>query len=371
MNPAAPNAADVDAQWQVARAALEQGRASDAHAALTQLLQLDPSLFIPRLHLGRLLEDAGQYDAAVVQYFGAVMRAQSKGRWRDESTTAPHLRDAVLHAMDVIDAERQQVFRRSYESLRAQHGDAALARVDECLHIYLHEHQIVYPDPRQQPKFLYFPGLPATPYFARELFPWYAQLESNVDAIRDELQSVLRDAHGIEPFLKFQTAEQAQGYLAGTDAAPSWDAFFFYRHGVRNDANCARCPRTAAILDALPLVRIREHAPEVCFSVLTPGTHILPHRGVTNVRLVTHLPLIVPEQCVLTVGGEARAWREGECFTFDDTFEHEAWNRGSSIRVVMLLDCWNPHLTEVERAAVSLLVAAIGDFNHAAGISDD
>ena len=117
-------------------------------------------------------------------------------------------------------------------------------------------------------------------------------------------------------------------------------------------------------------MRIREHAPEVCFSVLTPGTHILPHRGVTNVRLVTHLPLIVPENCVLTVGGEARAWREGECFTFDDTYEHEAWNRGASTRVVMLMDCWNPHLSEIERVGVSLLVGAIGDFNHAAGIAD-
>lgn len=371
MNPPVPNTADVDAQWQVARAALEGGRNEDARAALAQLLALDPSLFIPRLHLGSLLEDAGQTDAAVVQYFGAVTRAQKQGRWLSRETTAPHLRDAVLHAMDMIDAQRAQVFRHAYEPLRAQHGDAALARVDECLDVYLSGQEIAYPDPRQQPKFLYFPGLPATPYFDRAQFPWYAQLESNVAAIRDELQAVLRDARGIEPFLKFDSPEQAKGYLAGTSAPPSWDAFFFYRHGARHDGNCARCPRTAAILDALPLVRIREHAPEVCFSVLTPGTHILPHRGVTNVRLVTHLPLIVPENCVLTVGGEARAWREGECFTFDDTFEHEAWNRGGSIRVVMLLDCWNPHLSEVERAALSLLVAAIGDFNRAAGISDD
>ena len=370
MNPAAPSAADVDAQWQIARAALEQGRDEDARQALTELLRLDSSLFIPRLHLGRLLEDAGQFDAAVVQYFGAVMRAQAKGRWRDEATTAPALRESVLHAMDVIDAERAQVFRRAYEPLREQHGDAALARVDECLDIYLGQRQVVYPDPRQQPKFLYFPGLPTTPYFARELFPWYAALESGVEEIRAELHAVLRDAQGIEPFLKFASAEQAQGYLAGTDAPPSWDAFFFYRHGARLDENCARCPHTAAILDALPLVRIREHAPEVCFSVLTPGTHILPHRGVTNVRLVTHLPLIVPENCVLTVGGEARAWRDGECFTFDDTFEHEAWNRGKSTRVVMLMDCWNPYLSEVERDAVSLLVGAIGDFNRAAGISE-
>ena len=64
----------------------------------------------------------------------------------------------------------------------------------------------------------------------------------------------------------------------------------------------ASCPRTAAVLETLPLVRIREHAPETLFSVLRPGTHILPHRGVTNTRLVTHLPLIVPPDCALARG---------------------------------------------------------------------
>jgi aspartate beta-hydroxylase len=270
--------------------------------------------------------------------------------------------------MDVIDAQRPLVLRRAYEAQRSAHGDAALARVDECLDIYLHQRQVLYPDPRQQPKFLYFPHLPASAYFARELFPWYRELEENVEAICAEWLAVSREREGVEPFLKFDAPEQARDYLAGINTPPRWDAFFFYRHGERLVENCARCPRTAALLERVPLVRIREHAPEVCFSVLTPGSHILPHRGVTNVRLVTHLPLIVPENCLLTVGGEARGWRAGECFTFDDTYEHEAWNRGTSDRIVMLMDCWNPHLTPVEREAVSLLVAAIGDFNRSAGV---
>jgi aspartate beta-hydroxylase len=115
-------------------------------------------------------------------------------------------------------------------------------------------------------------------------------------------------------------------------------------------------------------VRIRDHAPEVMFSVLTAGSHILPHRGVTNTRVVCHLPLVVPEDCALVVGGERRAWREGEAVAFDDTYEHEAWNRGARTRVVLIVDVWNPHLTPAERDAVAALVAAMGDFNKAAGI---
>ena len=117
------------------------------------------------------------------------------------------------------------------------------------------------------------------------------------------------------------------------------------------------------------MCRIREHAPEVCYSVLTPGSHILPHRGVTNTRVVTHLPLVVPEgDLALHVSGEIMRWHEGRCFSFDDTFEHEAWNRSGETRVVVLLDTWNPYLSEVETEALTALIGSIGDFNRAAGL---
>jgi aspartate beta-hydroxylase len=50
---------------------------------------------------------------------------------------------------------------------------------------------------------------------------------------------------------------------------------------------------------------------------------------------------------------------------FDDTYEHEAWNRSAEVRVVLILDVWNPYLSEVERAAIRDLVEAIGDFRKA------
>jgi aspartate beta-hydroxylase len=107
------------------------------------------------------------------------------------------------------------------------------------------------------------------------------------------------------------------------------------------------------------------HGPEVLFSVYTPGTHLLPHRGVTNTRLVAHLPLIVPQDCALNVGGELHPWREGRVVVFDDTYEHESWNRSGEVRVILIFDIWNPHLSAAERLAVARLVEAIGGFRHA------
>ena len=114
------------------------------------------------------------------------------------------------------------------------------------------------------------------------------------------------------------------------------------------------------------MVRLPAHAPECLFSKLTAGSHIRPHRGVTNTRLVTHLPLIVPGNGALRVGGEDHVWQQGRCITFDDTFLHEAWNFSDHTRVVLLFDVWNPHMTEAEVAACSQLVLAISGFNREA-----
>jgi aspartate beta-hydroxylase len=149
-------------------------------------------------------------------------------------------------------------------------------------------------------------------------------------------------------------------YLGGAAAQPAWDAFFFYRHAKRYDEHHARAPVTSALLESIELCRVRHQAPEILFSVLRPQSTIMPHYGVTNTRLVFHLPLLVPPDCALNVVDRGtHAWREGEPMMFDDTYLHEAWNRSDHVRVILLMDCWNPHLSDAEKHAVRLLVEAI------------
>jgi aspartate beta-hydroxylase len=337
--------------------------------SLRQCVALESGMFVARLRLGMALEQLGDTHGALLAYFGAVNTAQAQGRWLSDATTPPGLQDAVKYAINFIDAGRRQVFDAVLEPLRQRYGRSELARVEQCLAIYLDEQPAQTPDPRQKPKFLYFPGIPSQPYYPSSRFPWQAELEAATETVREELLAVLAEGRPLLPFLGEQSADSLNGHLrSSSDQPAAWDAYFFYRHGERFDEHCARCPRTSALLDSIPLVRIRDHAPETLFSVLRPGTHILPHRGVTNTRLVTHLPLIVPRDCAINVGGEIHEWQEGRCVTFDDTFEHEAWNRSDTTRVVMILDSWNPDLTEVERAAITDLVEAIGDFNRASEV---
>ena len=287
----------------LALALRELGDAAGAEASLRALLAEAPEHFVARLRLGELLEARGERREALTSYFGALSRAQQQGRWRDDATTAPSIRPLVRHAMDAVDAGRRELFLGLLEPLRLRHGRDALTRIEQGLLIYLGELPAHYADPRQQPVFFYVPGLPAHPYPERRLFPWLEEWEAATDAIREEMRATRAQAGAYAPFLGAEAEALPPGLLAGSRGRPAWDAYFFYRHGQRYQEHARQCPATIAALERTPLVRIREHAPEICFSVLEPGTHILPHRGVTNTRLTAHLPLEVPEDCALVVGG--------------------------------------------------------------------
>lgn len=340
------------------------GRADAAVAAHGAACRLAPQMFVIRVHYASALERAGQLEQAALQYFRAMQDAQAQGRWISAETTAPALRPVIEHAVQFVRATRKATLEHLLAPLRQQFGPDSLERVEHTLRIYFREEEPVYPDPRQKPTFLYMPGLPPAAYLDRSLFPWIEQLEAQTDAIREELLQLLPRAAGRERVFTNEAIEQAN--LRGLDAPPTWNGYYFYRHGVRREDNCASCPNTARALEQLPLSHVREHGPEVLFSVFTAGTHLLPHRGVTNTRLVGHLPLVVPPDCALNVGGEIHEWCEGRAVIFDDTYEHEAWNRSQQTRVVLIFDLWNPYLTEAERAAIAQLVPAMGDFRKAA-----
>lgn len=78
------------------------------------------------------------------------------------------------------------------------------------------------------------------------------------------------------------------------------------------------------------------------FSLMQPRTHITPHRGYTSQVLRAHLGLVVPsgvdDLLALRVGDEVRTWTEGQWLLFDDTLEHEAWNKSDQMRIVLLID---------------------------------
>ena len=163
-------------------------------------------------------------------------------------------------------------------------------------------------------------------------FAWVSSLERDWWQIREELDQVMRQAEHIPSYLDL--SDDAKGL---TDEK-SWKSFFFYAYGERIAANCERCPRTAALLQRIDGLK------SGFFSIMLPGTHLLPHRGHFAGVLRYHLGLIVPdvERCRLRVADRVVHWHEGKSIIFDDTFEHEVWNESDGVRVVLFVDFVRP-----------------------------
>ncbi len=338
---------------------------AQAVKVLETLLAGTPGFYPGWLLLGCLRDASGDGSGALRAWYQAVTRSQGAGQWLDTDTTPPHLINRVAHAVERVRTGCRELLFNSYEKLRQEVGAGKLDRVDRALTGYLGEWDASPMDARQRPKVFHFPGLPVAPYHDPFLHSWAQQLQSSFTEIRAEALLVWQEDQRFGDFLEHPPGAKVQDYLQGDGPRPSWEAFFFYRHGRRFDANHLRCPRTSEVLESIELCRIAGQAPEICFSVLSPGSHIMPHYGVTNTRLVMHLPLIVPNDCALNlIDAGQHVWQEGKLMMFDDTFQHEAWNRSDKTRIILLMDCWNPHLTQDERLAVKHLIEAISDFQN-------
>jgi aspartyl/asparaginyl beta-hydroxylase (cupin superfamily) len=153
-------------------------------------------------------------------------------------------------------------------------------------------------------------------------FDFVAALEREWPAIRDECLGLPADAY--DPWV------QREMYGHG------WSVYGLVAFGTRIEPALARCPVTAGAIATIPGLTTAG------FSRLQASAHVEPHVGWVTTVYRAHLGLVVPEGCTLRVGDDTRAWREGQTLIFDDTTEHEAWNRSEEPRIVLLFDFVRP-----------------------------
>jgi beta-hydroxylase len=169
------------------------------------------------------------------------------------------------------------------------------------------------------------------PFFEEEQVPGLDLLRRNWHVIREEAEALMADRGDVPPHGKISPDHRK----LAPDA--SWKSFFFTGYGYRAEANRARCPRTAALVDQVPNLVV------AFFSIFEPGAHVHEHRGVTKAMLNVHLGLIVPEgRCEIRVEDEVRRWTPGEYLIFDETYAHEVWNMTDGPRVVLFLQVLRP-----------------------------
>jgi aspartyl/asparaginyl beta-hydroxylase (cupin superfamily) len=203
----------------------------------------------------------------------------------------------------------------------------------------------------------YFPGLAQRPFFERSEFPWLAAIEAKADAMAVEARAILADPAALRPYVETPRDRPAPNNPLRDD--PSWSACYLWRSGAMVEASATRAPAMMAALEGAPMPVIAGRSPMALVSVLRPGTHIAPHHGMLNTRLIVHVPLIPAPDCTLRVGHETREWKAGEALVFDDSLEHEAWNRGPATRAVLLFEIWRPDISAAERDALTRLFETI------------
>ena len=338
----------------LADARASAGDAAGEFEAIRWALAVDPQYVPALLKKGRWHERQGKARSACDAYSEAVKSAGSEAQWPGQlrgdldaarNYIGRHSRDLhQLLSAEIADYIREidsASVERWREAVSLHAGRSApYVSVSESLHI---------------------PRLPAIPFFGRSEFPFLADLEANVARIRDEFAAVLEQG-ALQPYIAYRPDEPVRQWQE-LNHSTRWSAFHLWRNGKPATENLERCPETARLLEDVELCKLGDVGPSVFFSVLAQKTHIPPHHGETNARVIAHLPLIVPEGCRLRVGFEERRWREGETLVFDDTIEHEAFNDSDTLRVVMVFDLWNPLLKGADRQVAKILAEARRDFD--------
>lgn len=330
----------------------------DLSGSLEQInlaLSIEPYDFVALLAKGALLERLGLPKAALAPYRNALKIAPPRDR------CPPALLNQIDYAQGLIQRQAEALrdhMRTEVGKVAVQLSSSERERFEEGLEVFA---GLKVP-PRQDPILLNYPRLPAIPFYDRALFPWLETLEAGTEMITAELEQFLAvEFDRFAPYINYPP-EAPVNQWGPLNHSHDWSAVFLWKDGEKHDPVCSMCPGTTALLEGLPMCDQPGQAPTVTFSALKPHTHIPPHTGSANVRLLCHLPLILPGPARFRVGNTTRHWEMGQAWVFDDTIEHEAWNDADALRVILIFDVWNPYLSDGEKALITAMMQSQKQF---------
>ena len=330
------------------RAQRQPKRALDA---VNRALQLAPHDFVGLVMKASLLDlvDASQADLAWAR---ALIELPS-------GPLPPPLAAAVAEGTTRVQswrAARETRLVKALANCEKAATEDELARIVRFRSNALRKTKVYHSEPTD----FSFPGLIEREFHARSCFPWIEALEAATNEIRAECEALIAsDRAELAPYIQYEEHEALDQWRPLNNNF-DWTAIHLWQNGDRIAANADRCPQTEALLRSFPQPEISGASPNAMFSLLAPQTTIPPHVGVSNCRLVCHLPLVVPDNCWFRVGAERRKWSPGRAWVFDDTIEHEAHNGSDELRIVLIFDVWHPGLTPIERDAVRALIQSEG-----------
>ncbi len=190
-----------------------------------------------------------------------------------------------------------------------------------------------------------FSAVPARPILDRRGFPQLDRLQQNWQTIREEALHLFDEGY-------IRAAEKHGDASFNSFFKQGWKRFYLKWYGEPMPSAMALCPKTVALLNAIPGIKA------AMFATLAPHSKLNPHRDPFAGSLRYHLGLITPNSrdCRIFVDGEEHAWGDGKDVVFDETYVHWVENKTDQTRVILFAD--------VERPLRTRLMGAI---NHRVG----
>lgn len=340
-----------DAMAALTLAARRLGEHSICLQAVEQVLKIEPRNWQAHLIKGEVLEKTGDRRGAVTFYNAAVSLAENSANISIDGQKDLAKASAFLRAIEreYLDFLRHKLELSGFAELNHPKLQHALEIATGKRTIY-----------SQQPSRYYFPELPQRQFYERGEFAWLAGVEERTPRIVEEILASKNDLSAYEPYMKHNPRAPSLS-LPHLQDNLDWAAMHILKDGAQQPVS-QKFPETLQTLSLAPQPKLPGLSPTAVFSRLSPGTHITPHTGLTNVRLLVHLPLIIPQGCWLRVGNDVREWKLGEALVFDDSVEHEAKNGSTQERIVLIFDIWRPELSSLERDFVVAMFGALESF---------
>lgn len=167
-----------------------------------------------------------------------------------------------------------------------------------------------------------------------ELTQWQHEFVENIGVIQDEFKNYVSNYKSSGILIDELSEEQTE---LNTDK--KWKTIFLFGYSYYNTNLRESFPKT------FDLIKKWEHnLTLVMFSTTEPGAHIPAHKGNNKgvLRMQIGVDIQYPELCDLRVENKLFNVHEKEAIIFDDTYEHELFNRSKSIRTVLIIDFYKP-----------------------------
>lgn len=194
-----------------------------------------------------------------------------------------------------------------------------------------------------------FSAVPAKPILERDGFPQLDLLRDNWQTIREEALQLTDEGH-------IRTASEHNDISFNSFFKQGWKRFYLKWYGEPLASAEALCPKTVALLNAIPGIKA------AMFATLAPNSKLNPHRDPFAGSLRYHLGLITPNSrdCAIFVDGEEHAWGDGKDLVFDETYVHWVRNTTDQTRIILFADVERPLKTRFMRAVNHRVGAFMG-----------